>query len=221
MASLPLRGTEASIYIIPEPDFSIDLDAPDAQWPDVEPPPEFFQVPVRKEQEGLKEEEEEEEEEEVNLDDIWAAAAVDFEQAERLARLSLRGDLYSHLPHSTVNWSIGGKHICRVEECPKYGVSFRILDGLKKHLNTQMHKELDRTLASRFITPPPEPQPEVPPPRPTKRPVSPSEFWEPRVRARLGTWLATEGILPDSEDGMDSEDDGNSVGGQVVEVAGS
>ncbi|VUC20429.1 unnamed protein product [Clonostachys rosea] len=211
MESLPLRGTEASIYIVPEPDFSVDLDAPDAQWPDVEPPPEFFQVPVRKEQEGLKEEEE------VNLDDIWAAAAVDFEQAERLARLSLRGDLYSHLPHSTVNWSIGGEHVCRVEECPKYGVGYSGISKLKHHLKSQGHKELDRTLASRFITPPPEPQPTVPPPRPTKRPASPSEFWEPRVRARLGTWLATEGYDTDS----DREDDGNSVGGQVVEVAGS
>uniref|UniRef100_A0A8H7N778 Uncharacterized protein n=1 Tax=Bionectria ochroleuca TaxID=29856 RepID=A0A8H7N778_BIOOC len=63
----------------------------------------------------------------------------------------------------------------------------------------------------------PEPQPTVTPPAPTKRPVSPSEFWEPRVRARLGTWLATEGYDTDS----DREDDGNSVGGQVVEVAGS
>uniref|UniRef100_A0A8H7N2R3 Uncharacterized protein n=1 Tax=Bionectria ochroleuca TaxID=29856 RepID=A0A8H7N2R3_BIOOC len=55
----------------------------------------------------------------------------------------------------------------------------------------------------------------MPPPRPTKRLASPSGFWQPRVRARLGNWLATEAIVPDSED------DGNSVGGQVVEVAGS
>jgi hypothetical protein len=62
MESLPLRGTEASIYIIPEPDFSIDPDAPGSEWPDVEPPPEFYQTFVDEEEEEELEEEEEVEE---------------------------------------------------------------------------------------------------------------------------------------------------------------
>ncbi|CAG9946006.1 unnamed protein product [Clonostachys rosea f. rosea IK726] len=110
MESLPLRGTEASIYIIPEPDFSIDPDAPGSEWPDVEPPPEFYQTFVDEEEE--EELEEEEEVEEFNSDEFWTAAAVNSEAAERMARLSLRGDLYSHLPSSTVNWSLEGLWDC-------------------------------------------------------------------------------------------------------------
>ncbi|CAH0047110.1 unnamed protein product [Clonostachys solani] len=115
MESLPLRGTEASVYIIPEPDFSIDPDAPGSQWPDVELPLGYYQAFVDEEEE----EELEEEEEEVNLDEIWAAADVDFEAAEALARLSLRVHLYSHLPSSTINRSLEGDFTTPLSRCSR------------------------------------------------------------------------------------------------------
>lgn len=76
----------------------------------------------------------------VKVDEIRTAAAEDFKAAERLARLSLRGHAYSHLPNSTVNWSLEGNFICRVEECPKYGATFSDMANVKKHLNSQGHK---------------------------------------------------------------------------------
>lgn len=77
----------------------------------------------------------------VIVDEIWAAAAVNVEAAECLARLSLQVDRpYSHLPSSTINWSLEGDYVCRVEECPEYGTRYIDVAALRRHLHSQGHK---------------------------------------------------------------------------------
>ncbi|EWZ99813.1 hypothetical protein BFJ70_g12346 [Fusarium oxysporum] len=63
------------------------------------------------------------------------------------ARQIYSGRFFEHLIHSELDWSLPGRYICRVVDCDFYGHNFKTTHGMKTHLNSRKHLDLDASYA--------------------------------------------------------------------------
>ncbi|KAF5608962.1 Levodione reductase [Fusarium subglutinans] len=111
-----------------------------SEWPDIEPPVETepnFELP--------------DSEEPPSGDDTpWEELqALEISQGPIMAENARRvyfGALYEQLQNSEIDWSLEG-NACRVVGCPWYGEVWENRSGLKKHLETTAHLDLDASFA--------------------------------------------------------------------------
>ncbi|KAF4968809.1 hypothetical protein FSARC_3837 [Fusarium sarcochroum] len=74
-------------------------------------------------------------------------------RAAEAAREHLLGEIYQHLSHSEIDWSLEGQNVCRVVGMTCYGEEQGDLSSLEDHLRIQSHLDHEARLAAEFVAP--------------------------------------------------------------------